>query len=108
MNIFSLRLVHKITGIGIIGLAGVLLTGGIHWYGEAATAVHRDASENARSIFDLNRKIEIEMLESRRAEKDFLLRGDLKKADRQVQIGKSVAADIDALRGKFSRPVSLI
>jgi methyl-accepting chemotaxis protein len=106
MSIFSLRvrrmrLVHKITGIGIIGLAGVLLTGGIHWYGEAATAVHRDASENARSIFDLNRKIEIEMLESRRAEKDFLLRGDLKKADRQVQIGKSVAADIDALRGKI-------
>ncbi|HKO73631.1 MAG TPA: methyl-accepting chemotaxis protein [Bradyrhizobium sp.] len=102
MSIFSLRLVHKITGIGIVGLAGVLLTGGIHLYGEAATAVHRDASEGARDIFDLNRKIEIEVLESRRAEKDFLLRGDLKKVDRQLEIGKSVASDIDRLREKIA------
>jgi methyl-accepting chemotaxis protein len=101
MSIFSLRLVHKITGIGIVGLAGVLLTGGIHWYGEAATAVHRDASENARGIFDLNRKIEIDLLESRRAEKDFLLRADLKSADRQIAIGKTVVTDIEALRGKI-------
>jgi methyl-accepting chemotaxis protein len=107
MSIFSLRLVHKITGIGIIGLAGVLLTGGIHLYGEAATTHYRDASENARGIFDLNRKIEIELLEGRRAEKDFLLRNDLKKADRQIEIGKSVASDIDGLRGKivaFGKP----
>ena len=101
MSIFSLRLVHKITGIGIIGLTGVLLTGGIHFYGESATTVHRDASENARSIFDLNRKIEIELLESRRAEKDFLLGSSVKNADRQIEISKAVASDIEALRGKI-------
>jgi methyl-accepting chemotaxis protein len=101
MSIFSLRLVHKITGIGIIGLVGVLLTGGIHYYGESATAVYRDASESARSIFDLNSRIEIEVLESRRAEKDFLLRSDLQKADSQIEISKSAASDIEALRGKI-------
>ena len=34
----SLRLTHKITAIGIIGVVGVILTGGIHFYGESAMA----------------------------------------------------------------------
>ena len=101
MSSLSLRLTHKITAIGVVGVVGVILIGGIHLYGEAATAVYRDAAENARAIFELNSKLEIELLEGRRAEKDFLLRNDPAKADSQIEIGKSVAADIDALHGKI-------
>jgi methyl-accepting chemotaxis protein len=101
MSSLSLRLTHKITAIGVIGVVGVILIGGIHLYGEAATAVYRDAAENARAIFELNSKVEIELLEGRRAEKDFLLRNDPTKADSQIEIGKAVAADIDALHGKI-------
>ncbi len=101
MSSLSLRLTHKITAIGVIGVVGVILIGGIHLYGEAATAVYRDAAENARAIFELNSKVEIELLEGRRAEKDFLLRNDPTKADSQIEIGKSVAADIGALHGKI-------
>jgi methyl-accepting chemotaxis protein len=101
MSSLSLRLTHKITAIGVIGVVGVILIGGIHLYGEAATAVYRDAAENARAIFELNSKVEIELLEGRRAEKDFLLRNDPAKADNQIEIGKSVAADIGALHGKI-------
>jgi methyl-accepting chemotaxis protein len=101
MNGLSLRLTHKITAIGIIGVAGVILVGGLHMYGESAVAVYRDAADNARTIFELNSKIEIELLEGRRAEKDFLLRSDPKKAENQIEIGKSVASDINALRGKI-------
>jgi methyl-accepting chemotaxis protein len=97
----SLRLTHKITAIGIIGVAGVILTGGIHFYGESAMAVYRDAAENARSIFELSSKIEIELLEGRRAEKDFLLRNDVKKIDSQIDISKSATTDIEILRGKI-------
>ncbi|OLE32715.1 MAG: methyl-accepting chemotaxis protein [Alphaproteobacteria bacterium 13_1_20CM_3_64_12] len=97
----SLRLTHKITAIGIIGVVGVILTGGIHFYGESAMAGYRDAAENARSIFELNSRIEIELLEGRRAEKDFLLRNDVKKIDSQIDISKSAAADIEILRGKI-------
>jgi methyl-accepting chemotaxis protein len=97
----SLRLTHKITAIGIIGVAGVILTGGIHFYGESAMARYRDAAENARSIFELSSRIEIELLEGRRAEKDFLLRNDVKKIDSQIDISKSAAADIEILRGKI-------
>ena len=100
MSRFSLRLTHKITAIAVIGLIGVVSIGGIHIYGESAMAVYRDAAENARAIFELNNRIEIELLEGRRAEKDFLLRNDLNKAESQIRISKSVAADIDALRGK--------
>jgi methyl-accepting chemotaxis protein len=100
MSSLSLRLTHKITAIGIIGVAGVILVGGMHMHGESALAVYRDAAESARAIFELNGKIEIEMLEGRRAEKDFLLRNDSKKAESQIEISKSVVSDIDALRRK--------
>ncbi|MGB6637000.1 MAG: methyl-accepting chemotaxis protein, partial [Bradyrhizobium sp.] len=81
MSLFSLRLTHKIAAIGAIGVLGVILVGGIHLYGETVLAVYRGAAENARAIFELNEKIEIELLEGRRAEKDFLLRNDPKRAD---------------------------
>ncbi len=101
MSGFSLRLTHKITAIGIIGVAGVVLVGGMHMYGESAIAVYRDAADNARTLSELNSKIGIELLEGRRAEKDFLLRNDQKRADSQVEIGKSAVADIDVLHGKI-------
>lgn len=78
---FSLRLSHKITAIAIIGIAGVILVGAMHMYGESEMASYREAAENGRAIFELNGKIEIELLEGRRAEKDFLLRSDQKKAE---------------------------
>src|SRR5665213_2320093 len=100
MSSFSIRLTHKIASIAVIGVIGVALVGGIHLYGESAMAISRDAAERARTIFELNGKIEIELLAGRRAEKDFLLRNDSRKADNQMAIGKSVAADIEVLRGK--------
>ncbi len=102
MSRFSFRLTHKITAIAVIGVIGVVSIGGIHMYGESAMAVYRDAAESARAIFELNNRIEVELLEGRRAEKDFLLRNDPKKAESQLGISKSVAADIDALRGKVT------
>ena len=102
MSFFSLRLTHKVAAIGVIGVLGVILIGGIHLYGETAVAVYRDAAENARTIFELNKKIETGLLEGRRAEKDFLLRNDPRKADEQIAIGKAVIADIDKLRVKIT------
>jgi methyl-accepting chemotaxis protein len=102
MHGLSLRLTHKITAIGVIGAVGVILIGGIHFYGESAIAVHREAAGKARALFELNGKIEIGLLEGRRAEKDFLLRNDARKVETQIGIAKSVATDIDALRGEVA------
>src|SRR4029078_2470127 len=101
MRSLSLRLTHKITAIGVIGVLGVILIGGIHLYGEKTIAVYRDAAGNARTIAELNRKIEVELLEGRRGEKDLLLRNDVIKADSQAEVPRSVAADIDTLHGKI-------
>ncbi|SFK30224.1 HAMP domain-containing methyl-accepting chemotaxis protein [Bradyrhizobium sp. Gha] len=102
MQFFSLRLTHKITAIGVIGVVGVVLIGGIHLYGERAMGVYRDAAENARTIDELNSRIAIELLEGRRAEKDFLLRSDASKAQRQIEIGKKAAVDIEQLRDRIA------
>jgi len=102
MRLFSLRLTHKITAIGVIGVVGVVLIGGIHLYGERAMGISRDAAEKARSVFELNSRIAVELLEARRAEKDFLLRSDPARAQRQVEISRQVAQDIDTLRGKIA------
>ena len=102
MRFPSLRLTHKITAIGVIGVVGVVLIGGIHLYGENAMAVYRAAAEDARTIQELNSRIAIELLEGRRAEKDFLLRNDASKAQRQIEIGKEVAVDIEKLRGRIA------
>jgi methyl-accepting chemotaxis protein len=101
MRIFSLRLSHKIVAIGVIGVVGVILLGGMHIYGENAMSAYRDAAENARAASELNDKIEIELLEGRRAEKDFLLRNEASRADRQIAIARSTAADIDLLHDKM-------
>ncbi|MGZ5874120.1 MAG: methyl-accepting chemotaxis protein [Bradyrhizobium sp.] len=94
----SLRLTHKITAIGIVGVAGVILVGGIHIYGESEMASYREAAGKARAVFELNSKVEIELLEGRRAEKDFLLRNDQKKAELHDEIAKTVVSDISLLR----------
>jgi len=101
MSRFSLRLTQKITAIGVIGVAGVLLVGGLHLYGESAVAMYRGAAENARTISELNRKVEIELLESRRAEKNFLLRNDLKYVNLQIEIDNSAVADLRTLHDKI-------
>ncbi|MDA9409463.1 methyl-accepting chemotaxis protein [Bradyrhizobium sp. CCBAU 45384] len=102
MRLFSLRLTHKITAIGVIGLVGVVLIGGIHLYGERAMGISRAAAEKARAVFELNSRIAVELLEARRAEKDFLLRSDPARAQRQVEISRQVAPDIETLRGKIA------
>src|SRR5690349_16526157 len=101
MSGLSIRLTHKILAIGVIGLLGVILVGGIHFYGESAVATYRLAAAEARAISELNRKVEVELLEGRRAEKDFLLRNDPKKAESQVEIGKAVSTDIAALHDRI-------
>ncbi|PDT92361.1 methyl-accepting chemotaxis protein [Bradyrhizobium sp. Y36] len=102
MRLLSLRLTHKITAIGVIGVVGVILIGGIHLYGERAMGVYRSAAEEARSVFELNSRIAVELLEARRAEKDFLLRSDPAKAQRQVEISRQAALDVETLRGKIA------
>ena len=55
---------------------------------------------DARAISDQVDRLDRDLLESRRAEKDFLLRNDEKYAQAPAELAKSVTAGLDALAGK--------
>src|SRR3954462_9186423 len=71
MRGFSVRLTHKIMAIGIVGLIGLLAFGAIYQIGSWSQEASRSAPHSARAISDLNKQLSIEMLEARRAEKNF-------------------------------------
>ena len=76
MSNFSLRLTHKIMAIGVVGLVGLLGFGAIYQLGSWSQDGSRAIAGDARAISDLNKQISEEMLQARRAEKDFQIRRD--------------------------------
>ena len=94
------RISHKIAAIGLIGFAGLALVGGIYLAGDAAQESYRVVAADARVISDQVDRLARDLLESRRAEKDFLLRNDEKYAKRHAELAKSVTGGLDALAGR--------
>jgi methyl-accepting chemotaxis protein len=94
------RISHKIAAIGLIGFGGLALVGGIYLAGDTAQEAYRVVAADARAISDQVDRLDRDLLESRRAEKDFLLRNDEKYAKRHAELAKSVTAGLDALAGK--------
>jgi methyl-accepting chemotaxis protein len=91
------RITHKIAAIGAIGFGGLALVGGIYLTGDAAQESYRVVAADTRAIADQVDRLSRDLLEGRRAEKDFLLRSDEKYAQRHADLAKSVERDFDAL-----------
>ena len=98
MSGFSVRLTHKIAAIGVVGLMGLVAFGSIYMFGNWSQDASRSIADNARKMSDLNRKLALDMLEARRAEKDFQLRRDQSYAKRHAELTATVMADFDQLR----------
>ena len=95
---FHLRLTHKIMAIGVVGLLGLLAFGAIYQIGSWSQEDSRALAGNARAISDLNKKLSIEMLEARRAEKDFQLRRDQSYSKRHAELSAAVDRDFEQLK----------
>jgi methyl-accepting chemotaxis protein len=95
---FHLRLTHKIMAIGIVGLVGLLAFGAIYQIGSWSQDASRAVAGNARTISELNKKLSIEMLEARRAEKDFQLRRDEAYSKRHAELSAAVDRDFQQLK----------
>jgi methyl-accepting chemotaxis protein len=95
---YSIRLTHKIMAIGAIGLAGLLAFGAIYQIGSWSQDASRTVADNARTISDLNKKLSVELLEARRAEKDFQLRRDQSYANRQAELSVGIDGDFVQLK----------
>src|SRR5262245_35759767 len=93
-------LTHKIAAIGGVGLLGVALVGGIYFIETHTQGKYMRAADQTNAMSSLNDALAVTMLESRRAEKDFLLRNDLKYADRVRELEKQVERDFAKLRAQ--------
>jgi len=94
---FHLRLTHKIMAIGIVGLVGLLAFGAIYQIGSWSQDASRAVAGNARTISDLNKKLSMEMLEARRAEKDFQLRRDEAYSKSHAELSAAIGRDFQQL-----------
>jgi methyl-accepting chemotaxis protein len=95
---FHLRLTHKIMAIGIIGLAGLVVFGAIYQIGSWSQDASRAIAVSARTISDLNKQLSIEMLEARRAEKNFQQRRQESYAKGHAELVVSINRDFDQLQ----------
>ncbi len=98
MNSLSIRLIHKIMAIGAVGLLGLLAFGAIYQFGSWSQDGSRAIAGNARTISDLNKQLSTEMLEARRAEKDFQLRRDLSYSKHHAELSAAVGRDLEQLK----------
>jgi methyl-accepting chemotaxis protein len=72
----KLRLVHRVIAIGVLGFLGMLTLAAISIYGQTRLAGFLEIQERMRDFSEKEADIRLELLEMRRAEKDFLLRSD--------------------------------
>src|SRR5580698_6730507 len=98
MNRFHLRLTHKIMAIGLVGLLGMLAFGTIYQIGSASQEASRAVAANARVIADLNKQLQIDMLEARRNEKNFQQRRNESYAKAHADLVITVDHDFDRLQ----------
>jgi methyl-accepting chemotaxis protein len=98
MSGFTIRLTHKIMAIGAVGLIGILSVGAIYQLGSWSEESSRAIAQTARANSNLNNKIATNMLQARRAEKDFQLRRDQAYAKRHAELSTNVLRELDALK----------
>ncbi|MEY9252304.1 methyl-accepting chemotaxis protein [Bradyrhizobium ottawaense] len=97
MSGISIRLTHKVMAIGLFGLIGLVAFGTIYQIGSLSQDTSRDAAEDARRLSDLNQRIPQQLLEARRAEKDFQLRRDQSYAKRHAELASDITRNLDRL-----------
>ena len=95
MSIFNFRLTHKVMAIGGVGLLGLLTVGTIYQLGSSSQERSRETAIKARAISDLNKKLSIEMLEARRAEKNFQTRREEKYAQTHADLVRTINRDFE-------------
>ena len=81
------RIGTQIAVVGCLGVAAALVCASLHWWGSHEVAQIAGRMNDARSQLALDMQLQIDLLQARRQEKDFLFRHDM----------KSVAAHGDAM-----------
>src|SRR3954454_11005675 len=85
----------KIASIGAVGVIGLAIIGGLYLSGSWSMSRYQKSADDAGGIALLSSKLSTQMLNARRAEKDFLLRRDDRYVKDHGEVVKTVAANMD-------------
>jgi methyl-accepting chemotaxis protein len=88
---------HKVGAIGAVGVLGLIAVGANYFVGAAVERGYRATATMARSLGRLAESAEVALLETRRAEKDFLLRSSEQYITRHAETSRTVSAKLDEL-----------
>ncbi|MCR6499185.1 HAMP domain-containing methyl-accepting chemotaxis protein [Shinella sp. CPCC 101442] len=102
----TLRLSHRIGLMAPIAVAGILLIVGIFQVEQRTAAEYGARVERHRSADDALRGLEIEFLQNRRAEKDFLLRRDEKYVAAHKEISAKAEKTLETLGALVDNPAT--
>jgi len=102
----TLRLSHRIGLMAPIAVAGILLIVGIFSVEQRVADDYRARVERHRSAETELRALEIEFLQNRRAEKDFLLRRDEKYVAAHKEISARAETTLATLGGLVENPAT--
>ncbi|HEY8566814.1 MAG TPA: methyl-accepting chemotaxis protein [Beijerinckiaceae bacterium] len=92
---FGLRM--QIAWIGIIAVASLLFVGGIYALGQASIGRYQAEADVAQELLQANGRLNEQLLEARRAEKDFLLRREERYADRHAKFVEEARRELGRL-----------
>jgi len=92
MTFLRLGLSHKIFAIGVVGVVGVFAAGAIYFVGAARQSHYEQIADAGAAINSLAQSLDSQLLDARRAEKDFLLRKDEKSIARHAELSKEIGA----------------
>jgi methyl-accepting chemotaxis protein len=97
LRLSDIRLAYKVGSLGAVGVLGLLLVGSIYFIGSAWQSHYEKISSAASALEGTMKDLEIALLQSRRNEKDFLLRKDDKYVRAHETSSKTVIATFDIM-----------
>jgi methyl-accepting chemotaxis protein len=97
LRLSNIRLPYKIGSLGAVGILGLLLVGSIYFIGSASQSRHERIAFAASTLEATMKDLKIELLESRRDEKDFLLRKDDKYVRSHDQSSRAAARTFETI-----------
>jgi len=90
----NIRMAYKIGSLGAVGILGLLLVGVIYFVGSETQTRYQTIAAAASAVEATTNKLLIQLLQSRRHEKDFLLRKDEQYVERHRRRPKPRAKDL--------------
>src|SRR5215475_3928505 len=94
----TMNVTRRIMAVGAVGVFGLVLVGVLYFYGLWVQDGFRAASDNAERIAGTALKLQVDLLDARRLEKDFLLRRELDHVTRHAEVSRAIESSLASLR----------